>query len=82
MDPFADQAESTENASRLLGLYQELGLSVINAFFQKFDYRWVTWYHPTGEAAVRDFIVANISRGIFCMDMEPQVRPLLTQTAY
>lgn len=45
VDPFTDQVETTRNRLRPLGICQELGLGVINSFFQKPDRRQLTWHH-------------------------------------
>lgn len=68
MGPFVDEVETSENGLKILSLYQEFGLSVVNSFFEKTDHRRLTRYHPTGKGAVFDLILMKRSQNIQITD--------------
>ncbi|KAM7540215.1 hypothetical protein Aperf_G00000033668 [Anoplocephala perfoliata] len=69
LDVIADQDETTGNGLRLLSPCHEFGVCVVNSFFRKSDQGRFTWYHPTGEGSVLDFILMKRSRRLLISEV-------------
>lgn len=66
---FTDRKEASESGLRLLSLFQELILRVMNAFFQKPDRKRLTWYHPRGKGAIIDLALMRNSTDLLITDI-------------